>query len=54
LLGLLLRPGLKLVEHRRFVRHRQVLLGGLQMRVARAAEPDIDFGIRLFRGDLGE
>jgi hypothetical protein len=54
LLGLLLRPGLKLGDERRLVFLEQALLGGLQMRVARAAEPDIELRIRFLGGDLRE
>jgi len=54
LLGLAARPVVQLVEVRRFVGHREILLGRGQMRVAGAAEPDVALGIRGLRGDLGE
>src|SRR5207249_1960322 len=54
LLGLSPRPVMELVEVGRFVGQGQVLLGGLEMRIARAAEPDIALGVGRFRGDLRE
>ena len=54
LLGLLLRPRLQLREHRRLVLLEQALLGRLQVRVAGAAEPDVELRIGLLGGDLRE
>ena len=54
LLGLLLRPRLQLREQRRLVFLEQALLGRLQVRVAGAAEPDVELRIGLLGGDLGE
>jgi hypothetical protein len=52
LLGLLTRPRLQLIEQRRLVRLGEVLLGGLQVRVAGTAEPDVELRVRLLGGEL--
>ncbi len=54
LLGLLLRPWLQLRKQRRLVFLRQALFRGLQVRVAGAAEPEVELRVGLFRGDLRE
>ncbi len=52
LLRLPLRPWIELREQRRLVLLGQTLLGGLQVRVARAAEPHVELGIGLLGGEL--
>ena len=51
---LLLRPGVQLREQVRFVFERQALLGRLQVRVARAAKPDVGLGVGLLGVELGQ
>ncbi|MNS64766.1 hypothetical protein D3C72_979050 [compost metagenome] len=54
LLGLLLGPGMQLRERGRLVFEREPLLGRLQVRVARAAEPDVGLGVVLLGDELGQ
>jgi hypothetical protein len=51
-LGLLARPGVELRQQGRLVFQREPLLGRLQVRVARAAEPDVGLGVVLLGNEL--